>query len=1209
MIDAVITWCLRHSFLVLLAAGGLGVAGWWAMERIPVDAIPDIGEKQVIVMAEWEGRSPQDVDDQVTFPLVTSLAGTPGVKTIRSMSGFGFGMAFVVFKDDVDFYWARSRVLERLNVAQQRLPAGVVPVLGPDATALGQVLWYTIEAEGFDPAELRSLQDWFIRYQLTAVEGVSEVASIGGQVKQYQIDVDPDKLRAHDVMLPDLMMAVQRSNLDVGAKVVERNGVEYAVRGIGFVKSVADLEGIVIKERAGVPVLVRHVARVQLGGDFRRGALDRGGREAVGGVVVMRFGENPRHVVDRVKAQLAKITPFLPSKTLADGRVSRVRIVPFYDRTDIVRETIDTLKEALSEEALLATLIIALFLLHLRSTVAPVLSLPLAIAGSFVAMYWLGIDANIMSLAGLAIAIGDVADMSIIMTENIYRHVASRRAEQSHWDAVYAGAREVGSAMVTAVVNTLVSFAPVFLLQGQEGKLFTPLAYTKTFAIAASIVIAITVVPVVCLHLFKPTPWRRWTLWTLAGVIGVAAAAVTRLVLGLLGFVEGWQGLPTALAAGAIVTLAVVRMGRERFLPLEENRAGRLIVRVYTPLLGWVLAHKKTFLAIPATILAVGLTIWLGIGTTLRPLQWLLDGVAGQGAVRLDQLAWQNVREADGRVHARMRWRGQTHAEHEAGAAGPVVLSQTRILPGIGREFMPPLDEGSFLAMPTVLPQAGLSEVARVNARIDQAIATVPEVASVVGKLGRVNSALDPAPIGMLESIVVLKPESDWRMLPEPRWFSSWPGWAKALPAWFAPEERRITKPEILADLQRVTALPGVLPTWLQPIQTRLVMLQTGFRAMMGVKIFGQDLKEIERIGLDMERVLRTVPGATDVVADRIVGKPYLEFTVDRARIAQFGVRVQDVQDAIQVALGGMELTQTVEGRERYGVRIRYARDLRQDLPDLERVLVPAAGGAQVPISRLCDIRTVVGPQEIKGERNLLVGYVTMNTRDRDEVSVVEDAERMLRQALDAGQLRLPAGYYWEWSGQFENQRRATARMALVVPICMAVMLLMLYLGFKRWWIGPMIFLSILVSAGAGFIALGLWGANLSVAVWVGFLVLFGVADDDGVVMSTYLEGAFADRTFASVDELRAAVVQAALKRIRPALMTIATTSIGLLPIFWATGRGADVMQPMAIPAVGGITAQLITGLIAPVIFCWIEERRLRRRLLGPPVPATGVQA
>ena len=1203
MIDAIIGWCLRNTFLVLLAVAALAVGGWWSMTHIRVDAIPDIGEKQVIVMAEWEGRSPQDVDDQITFPLVTSLAGTPGVKSIRSMSGFGFGMAFVVFKNDVDYYWARSRVLERMNVAQQRLPPGVTPVLGPDATALGQVFWYTVEGDGFDLAELRSLQDWFIRYQLTAVEGVSEVAGIGGYVKQYQIDVDPEKLRAFDVTLPDLMMAVQRSNLDVGAKVIERNGLEYVVRGVGFVKSTADLESIVIKEHKGTPVLMRHVANVQLGPDFRRGALDRGGHEAVGGVVVMRFGENPLNVIARVKAKLAQIQQFLPHKTRADGTESQVRIVSFYDRTDIVHETVETLKEALSEEALVCALIIMLFLLHMRSTVAPIMMLPLAIAGSFVLMYVVGVDANIMSLAGLAIAIGDVGDTAIIMTENIYRHVATKPAAKPHWQAVYDGAREVGGSIVTAVANTLISFIPIFLLQDQEGAMFTPLAYTKTFAIAASVILAITVVPVICLHLFKPVAWNRRTVWIVAITIGMLGAVATRIVLGLLGYAAGWQGMPTAIAVGAILGFAVVRMTRETFQPLEQNAVGRLIVRVYTPLLRWIMTHKVAFLTIPISILVIGISIWLGIGTMLRPLSWAINSVAGSGTVEFGQIAWQTVRETDGRVHSRIRWREDTRAEKTSGAPGPEILSQTRFLPGIGREFMPPLDEGSFLAMPSVLPQAALSEVVAINAKQDQAIAAIPEVASVVGKLGRVNSALDPAPIGMIESIVVLKPSAQWRRLPVQRFFSDWLTWIKAPLALVWPEDRSITKPEILAEMQQATHMPGVLPTFLQPIQTRLVMLQTGFRAMMGVKIYGQDLKEIERIGIEIERILRTVPGATDVVAERVVGKPYLEFVIDRERIARFGVRVQDVQDVITTALGGMDLTQTVEGRERYGVRIRYARDLRDEMPDLERILVPAAGGVHLPISRLCDIRTVVGPQEIKGEHNLLVGYVTMNTRDRDEVSVVEDAERMLRQAVTDGSLKMPEkGYYWEWSGQFENQQRATARMAIVVPACLGLMLLMLYLGFQRWWIGPMIFCSIMISAGAGFIALGIWGANLSVAVWVGFLVLFGVADDDGVVMSTYLENAFKDREFASIEELRETVVQAALKRIRPALMTIATTSIGLMPLFWTTGRGSDVMQPMAIPSVGGIGVLLITGLMAPCVFCAVEEWKWRRRRRDPAV-------
>ena len=1126
MVSAIIHWCLRNTFLVIVAVIGLIGTGYYALTRTPVDAIPDVGEKQVIVYADWPGRSPQDVDNHVNYPLTTSLTGTPGVKAIRSMSGFGFGMVFVIFDDSVDYYWARSRVLERMNVAQQRLPAGVTPVLGPDATALGQVYWYTIEAEGFDLAELRSIQDWYVRYQLNSVPGVSEVASIGGHVKQYQIDVHPDKMRAHSVTLMEIYEAVQKANIDVGAKVLERNGVEFFIRGVGFIKSTEDLEKVVIRQEKGTPIQVRHVATVSLGPEFRRGALDKGGTEAVGGVVLMRYGENPMHVLERVKEKIQQLSPGLPQKTLADGRVSKVTIVPFYDRTDIVRETIATLKEALFEEALMASAVIIIFLLHLRSTVSVIVTLPLSLALCFVLMYGFGVDSNIMSLAGLAIAIGDVADMAIIMTENIYRHIANGDASKSHFQRVYEGASEVGGAIVTAVSNTLISFIPVFFLADQEGKMFRPLAFTKTFAIAASVVLALTVVPMICLHLFRPIKWSRRTTWTVALALGAVAAFAAHLVIGWTLSGSRYSGWPMSIVVGVIVTLAILRMTRERFLPLEENRVSRVVTSVYAPTLRWILGHKALFMVVPITVLALGLFVWSRLG----------------------------------------------------------------------REFMPPLDEGSFLYMPSLLPQAGLGPAIEVNRKQDMAIASVPEVESVVGKLGRAESALDPAPIGMMESIVILKPESEWRHVPIKRWFSSWPALVKKPLLWLWPEHRPIRKSEILSELQEKTAMPGVLPTWLQPIQTRLVMLQTGFRAMMGVKIFGSDLRQIERVGLEIEQLLHQVPGATDIVADRIVGKPYLEFEIDRDRIARYGVNIRDVQDVMEIAIGGMNIMESVEGRERYPIRIRYLREFREDIPELEKILVPSSTGAQIPLVQIVSIKSVLGPQEIKGERGLLVGYVTMNTRDRDEISVVEDAEKTLQAALRDGRLKLPPGYYWEWSGQFENQQRAMARMRILVPACLLIMFVMLYLGFKRWWIAPIIYLGILVSASGGFIMLWLWGANLSVAVWVGFLVLFGVVDDDGVVMSTYLEGLFEGRVFTSTAEIRDAVVQAGLKRVRPALMTISTTIFGLLPIFWATGRGSDVMQPMAIPSVGGmIVSLLVTIWIVPTLFCAIEEWKWKR--------------
>jgi len=568
--------------------------------------------------------------------------------------------------------------------------------------------------------------------------------------------------------------------------------------------------------------------------------------------------------------------------------------------------------------------------------------------------------------------------------------------------------------------------------------------------------------------------------------------------------------------------------------------------------------------------------------------------------LELQHLRARTLRDAAGRTHLSVLWRRPDPAERDAErAAGLVVADEWRIFPGLGREFMPPLDEGSLLYMPSLLPQASLSQAIEVNAKQDLAIASVPEVESVVGKLGRVDSALDPAPIGMFESIVTLRPESEWRRVPVERFFSDWPDWLRAPLARLWPEERPLTKQELLDEMQAKASVPGVLPTWLQPIQTRLVMLQTGFRAMMGVKIYGSDLGEIERIGLEMEALLRSVPGATDIVADRIVGKPYLEIEIDRERIARYGVNIRDVQDVIELALGGANLTESVEGRERYPIRVRLARDFREDAEAIQRINVPSTSGAQVPLAQLASIRTVLGPQEIKGERGLLVGYVTMNTRERDEVSVVQDAELVLRRALAEGRLTLPPGYYWEWSGQFENQVRAAKRMQILVPLTLAILFTMLVLAFKRWWIAPVIFFGVLVSASGGFLMLAWWDVNLSVAVWVGFLVLFGVVDDDGVVIATYLEGVFADRTFASVAELRAAVVEACLKRIRPCLMTIATTVFGLLPIFWATGRGSDVMVPMAIPSVGGMAVSLITLFVVPCLFCAVEEWKWRRARTG----------
>ncbi|MGQ0553383.1 MAG: efflux RND transporter permease subunit [Planctomycetota bacterium] len=1167
-----ISFSLRKPLLVLLLALGALLWGGWSVQNVPVDAIPDIGEKQVIVFADWPGRSPRDVEDQVTYSLTSSLQGTPSVKTIRGMSGFGFSMVFVIFEDEADYYWARSRVLERLSSAQARLPEGVTPVLGPDATALGQVFWYTLEGEGFSLEELRSAQDWYVRLQLQAVPGVSEVASIGGHVREYQIDVDPDRLRAHRVTLPEVFEAVRRSNLDVGAKVVEKGGAEFLVRGVGFVKSVADLEEVVIRQEGGTPLYVRNVARVTLGPEFRRGVLNKEGVEAVGGIVLCRFGANPRDVIDAVRTRIERIEPGLPMRVLPDGRESRMRLVPYYDRSVIIDETEATLREALLDELLFAGAIVLIFLLHLRASLAILATLPLSLAVAYIAMERLGIGANIMSMAGLAIAIGDVADMAIIMTENIYRHLAERRQEASTREGRLAvcerAAHEVGPAILTAVTNTVLSFLPVFFLEGQEGKLFQPLAYTKTFAIAASVVLALTVVPALALLLLRDNRIVRATRLKACAIAGVLAVVATWLLadwLGLRADAPDWlSGWPTALAAGAIVALAVWRITGERVRPFEENLASRTIARAYEPTLRWVLAHKRAFLIVPASLLGLGLVAWLGFATIFAPLR------TGLAAIGLDP-----------------------------GLSRPWVAA-VHAFPGLGREFMPPLDEGSFLNMPSLLPAASLTQVMEVLAAQNARMREVPEVLDVVGKAGRAESALDPAPIGMIETIVTLRPEAEWRQVRSERFWSSWPGWTQAPFRALFPDQRRITKPELLQELQAASAMPGVLPTWLQPIQTRLVMLSSGFRAMMGVKVFGPELREIERIGVEMERVLREVPGAVDVVADRIVGKPYLEFVIDRQSAARYGVAIEDVNDVVEVAIGGERSTTTVEGTARYPVRVRYARELRDTLEALQRVLVPTAAGAQVPLTAVASLRFEIGPQEIKSENALKVGYVTLNTRDRDEISVVEDAERALRAALADGRIVLPSGYFYEWGGQFEAQVRATARLAILVPTVIALMLLMLYLGFGKLWIAGIVFVALAVSCSGGFLMLWLWGVNLSVAVWVGMIALLGIADDDAVVMLSYQEQAFAEaggagRAPGTRQAVRDLVVQAGLRRIRPCLMTTATTVIGLLPIFLVDGRGSDVMRPMAIPLVGGMALQLLAIFVAPCLYSAVVERRVRR--------------
>jgi Cu(I)/Ag(I) efflux system membrane protein CusA/SilA len=1214
MINRLLRFCLENTFIVLVITLLVIGTGYYSIKNIPVDAIPDISENQSIVFTDWPGRDPQTVEDQVTYPLTTSLEGVPGIKVIRSYSGFGFSVVYVIFKDNVDFYWARSRVLERLNVATRWLPDGVVPVLGPDATALGQIFWYTVEngyycpnhgggvfvcpddftiafdeagdcpehdhelvlkrvfsepgicplgdadlvKSGYNLGELRSLQDWYVRYQLNAVEGISEVASVGGFVKQYQIDVDPDKMRAHRVKLSDIYTAVRRSNVDVGAKVIENYGMEYIIRGVGFIKTIKDVENIVVKSTEGTPLYIKNVATVTFGPDFRRGALDKEGAEVVGAVATMRYGENPLKVIEKINGKIGEIEPGLP-----DG----VHIVPFYDRTQLIHETIGTLKEALTEEIIITIIIVTIFLLHFRSSIVVALTLPLAVIIAFIAMYRLGVDSNVMSLSGIAIAIGTLVDMGIIMTENIYRHLTESDGSKPRIEVIYDAGKEVGGAIITAVSTTIVSFIPVFFMQGQEGRLFKPLAYTKTFALFASVIIAITVVPVLCNLFLKEVNWRKKTSIILGGSSGICLIFIIRyLIFGRYETVGTPSAWIFSTVGGLLIGLIIYVMSRERLRPMEKNVISRGIHAVYEPALRWILAHKVIFLIIPAFIVFSGVSIWLGLGRIAYPVE------KGLSYVMLD-------------VNKISPWVALKHK-----------------FPGIGREFMPSLDEGSLLYMPSFLPAASLTEVMEGLKKQDILMKQIPEVDMVVGKLGRAETALDPAPTSMIETIVNLKPKDQWREVTVKRWYSDWyiPRWTKSILGLIWLEERTITKNEILEELRKATDMPGVAPTWLQPIQTRVIMLQSGLRAMMGAKIFGADLKEIERIGLQLESIIKQVPGAVDVIADRIVGKPYIEFKINREAIARYGVNLSDVQDVIEVAIGGKNITWTVEGRERYPVRARYMREIRDNFEMLPKILVPTPTGAQIPITQVCDIEYTIGPSMIKSEDTLMVGYVTFNTRERDEVSVVEDADKIVKAKIASGELKLPKGYYIKWAGQFENQIRANKRMAILLPICLFINFFILYLQFRAISTTLFVYIAIPVSLAGGFILLNVFGYNLSVAVWVGFIALFGIAVDNGVITAVYLDQTFRKRKISSIDDVREATVLACLKRIRPCLMTVATTIIALMPILLSTGRGSDVMKPMAIPTVGGMTVALITIFIVPCCYCGLMELKLRWGIEDP---------
>ncbi len=1211
MLSSVVRFFLEQRLIVVLlcvALLGWGVAvapfDWDATglprDPIPVDAIPDIGENQQIVFTEWMGRSPQDVEDQITYPLTVSLLGVPGVRTVRSFSYFGFSSIYMIFEEDVDFYWSRSRVLEKLaSLPPDTLPEGVSPSLGPDATPLGQVFWYTLEGRdqdgdptgGWDLDELRSAQDWYVRYALMAADGVAEVASVGGFVREYQIDVDPDAMRAHRVSLDQVFSAVREGNLEVGARTVEINRVEYFVRGTGWFESLEDIEESVITSVDGVPLRVKDVAHVALGPALRRGALDKGGAEAVGGSVVARYGANPLAVIESVKAKIAEISPGLPRRVLEDGTVSQLTIVPFYDRTGLIQETLGTLDTALRLEILVTILVVVFMLRHLRASVLVSVLLPTAVLFTFIAMKLFEVDANIVALSGIAIAIGTMVDVGIVLSENILRRLDEAAPGSSALETIHAATMEVASAVLTAVATTIVSFLPVFTMIGAEGKLFRPLAFTKSFALVGSIVVALLIIPAFALWLFPRRPSATPRVW---GKLG------NRLLL------WGAMAVVAVVLAGAWEPLGPRRGDFANLLFVALTVGGLLLLfwffqRVYPRLLRWCLDHKGTFLLAPIVTVLLGLLVWLGWDRVFAfvPATWA--GLGGDATSVYRTGLW-----ADGR-----------HA-----------------FPGLGKEFMPPLDEGSYLFMPTTMPHASLGEALDVLARLDQAIESVPEVEMAVGKLGRAETALDPAPVSMIETVVNYAPEYivdenghrerfAWdddhdvhlrdaadRLVPDEdgRPYRNW--------------RDHITSPDDIWDeIVRAARLPGTTSApRLQPIAARLVMLQSGMRAPMGIKVRGPDLETIERVGLELERLLKEVPGVEPaaVLADRVVGKPYLEFDVDRRAAARHGVSVADVQDVIEIALGGRKITTTVEGRERYPVRVRYLRELRTTLEDMERVLVPTPGEAQIPLSELAEIRYVRGPAVIKTEDTFLTSYVVFDKQQGwAEVDVVEQCQRYLEAKRASGEWELPAGVSFVFAGSYENQLRATKTLRVVLPVALFLIFLILYLQFRAVSTTLMIFTGVFVAWSGGFLLLWAYGqawfgdvsllgenlrelfhmdtVNLSVAVWVGFLALFGIATDDGVVIATYLKQSFDRREPDSVAGVREAVVSAGTRRCRPCLMTTATTLLALLPVLSSTGRGADVMVPMAIPSFGGMAIELMTMFVVPVLFCWVRERRLAR--------------
>lgn len=1034
MLKKIIDISLENKLVVILFTFFIIVSGIWVLYNTRVDAIPDLSDVQVIIYTEYPGQAPQVVEDQITYPLTTAMLGVPKAKVVRGFSFFGVSFVYVIFEDGTDIYWARSRVIEYLNFASGKLPKEITPSIGPDATGVGWVFQYSIEGKGYSLAELRSIQDWYVRYQLTKVPGVSEVASIGGFVKQYQVNIDPNRLVTHDITLNDVIKSIEMGNRDVGGRVVELTEREYMVRGLGYIKNIPDIENIVLKvDRAGTPIRIRDVARVELGPDERRGIVERDGEgEVVGGIVVMRFGENALSVIDGVKQKIEELKPGLPPG---------VKIITTYDRSDLIHRAIDTLKEKLIEESLIVSIVCIVFLLHIRSALVAILMLPVAILVSFIIMHYLGINANIMSLGGIAIAIGAMIDGAIIMIENAHKHIERDGGKKPHGEIIKAAAKEVGPPLFFSLMIITVSFMPVFTLEAQEGRLFKPLAYTKTFAMGASALLSITLVPVL-MHYFI----------------------------------------------------------RGRILEEKKNPITRFMIWVYTPVIRFVL-RAKTFVILLAILM---------LAATVYPLKRL------------------------------------------------------------GSEFMPPLYEGSLMLMTSTLPGVSVTKINEILQTTDKIIKSFPEVEQVYGKVGRALTATDPAPLEMFETTINLKPESEWR-----------PG---------------MTVDKLIAEMSSALEMPGLPIAWSMPIKNRVDMLATGIRTPVGVKVFGKDLKEIERLAKEVESVLKGVPGTASAYAERILGGYYLDIKIKREEAARYGLKVEDIQQVIMSAIGGENITMTVEGLERYPVNVRYKRELRDNVDAIGRVLVPTMTGQHVPLSQVADIRINTGVAGIKTENALLNTWIYVDVRGRDIGGYVRDAKEAV-----ISKVKFPPGYYIAWSGQYEYMERAYAKLKVIVPLTLALIFLLLYLNFMSITECLIILLAVPFSlVGAAWI-LYLLGYNLSIGVAVGFLALAGLDAEMGIVMLIYLTNAYNERVkgnrMNNMADLNDAVIEGTVLRVRPKLMTVTAIIAGLLPIMWSAGTGTDVMKRIAAPMVGGMfTSALLELIVLPAIFVIWKARSLRKK-------------